>query len=81
MKRINMALLSGALPALPSACGQQAQQQSELALASPQNAAPRNPDLVKFDLKFSGGTPRKLVESVEKASGKTLNACDSFLVW
>ena len=30
--------------------------------------------LVKFDLDFPGGTPRQLVEAIDKGSGKTLNA-------
>jgi len=74
MKRINIALLSGALLAIPSARGQPAQQRPQPPPASAQNAVPRNPDLVKFDLDFPGGTPRKLVEAIEKGSGKTLNA-------
>src|SRR2546427_6833205 len=78
MKRINIALnfalLSGALLALPSACGQPAQQRPQTAPASTENAAPRNPDLIKFDLNFPGGTPRQLVEAIEKTSGRTLNA-------
>jgi hypothetical protein len=74
MKRINIALLSGALLALPSACAQPAQQRPQPTPASTQNAAPRNPDLVKFDLNFPGGTPRQLVEAIEKTSGRTLNA-------
>ena len=74
MKRINIALLSGALLALPSACGQPAQQRPQPAPASTQNAAPRTQDLGKFDLDFRGGTPRQLVEAIEKTSRRTLNA-------
>jgi len=80
MKRIDIALyfalLSGALLALPSACGQPAQQRPQTAPASTENAAPppRNPDLVKFDLDFPGGTPKQLVEAIEKSSGQPLNA-------
>ena len=78
MKRINIALnfalLSGALLALPSACGQPAQQRPQTAPASTENAALRNPDLVKFDLNFPGGTPKQLVEAIEKSSGQPLNA-------
>jgi hypothetical protein len=54
--------------------GQPAQRRPQPTPASTQNAAPRNPDLVKFDLDFPGGTPRQLVEAIEKASGKPLNA-------
>ena len=32
------------------------------------------PELTRFDLNFPGGTPNALVEAIEKASGKPLNA-------
>jgi hypothetical protein len=32
------------------------------------------PELKRFDLNFPGGTPKELVEAIEKASGKPLNA-------
>jgi hypothetical protein len=32
------------------------------------------PELTRFDLNFPGGTPKELVEAIEKASGKPLNA-------
>jgi hypothetical protein len=32
------------------------------------------PELTRFDLNFPGGTPRELVEAIEKSSGKPLNA-------
>ena len=37
-------------------------------------AAPVESKLTKFDLNFPGGTPKDLVEAIEKASGKPLNA-------
>ena len=77
MKRINSALLAAAFLTTPFAWGQPGQpvqRRPQPTPAFPQNAAPRNPDLVKFDLDFPGGTPRQLVEAIEKASGKPLNA-------
>jgi hypothetical protein len=69
VKNIIIPLLAGALWAFPSVFGQPAQQRPQPAAASAQI-----PDLVRFDLDFPGGTPRQLVEAIEKASGKPLNA-------
>jgi hypothetical protein len=35
---------------------------------------PSQPNLPRFDLSFSGGTPKELVRAVEKETGQTLNA-------
>lgn len=51
------------IPALPS-FGQ---------TASGADVAARPPQLIHFDLDFAGGTPRQLVEAIEKASGHPLN--------
>ena len=69
MKKIIIPLLAGTLWAFPSVFGQPAQQ-----LPQPGAAATQKPELTKFDLDFPGGTPRQLVEAIEKASGKPLNA-------
>jgi len=69
MKRIKSVLLAAALLTTPFAWGQPGQPVQR----RPQGAAAQNPDLVKFDLDFPGGTPRQLVEAIEKASGKPLN--------
>jgi hypothetical protein len=36
--------------------------------------ASANPELTRFNLDFSGGTPAELVKAIEKATGKPLNA-------
>ena len=41
---------------------------------APKSLAPANPTLTKFDLDFPGGRPAKLVQAIEQASGKPLNA-------
>ena len=69
MKKIIIHLLAGTLWAFPSVFAQPAQQ-----LPQPGAAATQKPELTKFDLDFPGGTPRQLVEAIEKASGKPLNA-------
>jgi len=77
MKRINSVLPAAVLLTTLFAWGQPGQpvqQRSGATPASTRNAAGQKPDLVKFDLDFPGGTPRQLVEAIEKASGKPLNA-------
>src|SRR6266566_1562223 len=72
MKSILMSLLAAALLTTPSARGQQpAVLQTRPALQQPPS---QEQNLVKFDMDFPGGTPRQLVEAIEKASGKSLNA-------
>lgn len=36
--------------------------------------APAPPELPRFDLDFRGGTPKQMVQAIEKATGKPLNA-------
>jgi hypothetical protein len=69
MKKALIPLLAGTLLAVPSGSGQPAQSRPQPALAPAQIS-----DVVRFDLDFPGGTPRQLVEEIEKASGKPLNA-------
>jgi hypothetical protein len=65
MKRILITLLGAVLLTTPALRSQPAEQPSVQA----------KPDaLVRFDLDFPGGTPRQLIEAIEKASGKRLNA-------
>src|SRR2546430_1385841 len=74
MKKILTPLLTAALLATTAVFGQPAQQPFQGTPAATQNVAPRDLNLVKFDLDFPGGTPRQLVEAIDKGSGKTLNA-------
>ncbi|PYK59482.1 MAG: hypothetical protein DME21_13110 [Verrucomicrobia bacterium] len=74
MKKTLIRLLSAVLLATTEVFGQPAQQRPQGTPAATQNVAPPDPNLVQFDLNFPGGTPRQLVEAIEKASGKPLNA-------
>ena len=71
MKRILIILLAAALLTTPVLLGQVAQ--PGVLYTDPSSATP-DKNLVKFDLDFPGGTPRQLVEAINKASGKPLNA-------
>jgi len=73
MKNIIIPLLAGTLLALPSVFGQPAQQRPTPGIIV-QNPPPDEPSLAKFHLDFPGGTPGQLIEAIEKASGKSLNA-------
>ena len=54
-----------------NAFGQQTMAYEDIAIASPPSG--EKPSLTRFDLNFPGGSPRGLVQAVEKASGKPLN--------
>jgi hypothetical protein len=79
MKPIIVLLATGFFLSCQPTFGQQAFQQALPGL--PQQAvvvrAPGStpgPELTRFDLNFAGGTPKELVEAIEKSSGKPLNA-------
>src|SRR5947208_9316085 len=74
MKKILVTLLSAALLATTAVFGQPAQPLRSPTSAAPRNSQPQDQNLVRFDLNFPGGTPRQLVEGIEKASGRPLNA-------
>ncbi|PYJ85475.1 MAG: hypothetical protein DME22_09000 [Verrucomicrobia bacterium] len=74
MKKIIITLLSAGLLPTPAVLGQPAQQRHVPTQAIIGNPLPQDQNLVQFDLNFPGGTPRQLVEAIEKASGKPLNA-------
>lgn len=63
-------------PGSPSSPVFQQRLQSIIQQANTQNQPPANPPpvLTKFNLDFPGGTPAQLVEAIEKAMGKPLNA-------
>ncbi len=67
MKKIIVLLIGGALLSSVLAFGQPVQGRI------PTNPAP-DQNLARFDLDFPGGTPRQLVEAIEKGSGRPLNA-------
>src|SRR5437773_158798 len=69
MKKIIIPLLAATCLGLPPAFGQPVAD-----VAAPASVSTQISNLVKFDLEFPGGTPRQLVEAIEKASGKPLNA-------
>jgi hypothetical protein len=65
----NIALFAGTL-AVASALAQ-----DKTASSEPQPPPPhRAPTLTKFDLDFKGGHPQDLLEAIQKATGKKLNA-------
>ena len=82
MKQIIVLLATGFLVSCQPTFGQQVLQQVPQGL--PQRAIPvgvpgfpgstPGPELTRFDLNFPGGTPKELVEAIEKSSGKPLNA-------
>jgi len=84
MKQIIVLLATGFLVSCQPTFGQQVLQQVPQGL--PQRAIPvpvgvpgfpgstPGPELTRFDLNFPGGTPKELVEAIEKTSGKPLNA-------
>jgi len=74
MKKILITLLSAALLATTAVFGQPAQPLRSPTSAGSRNSQPQDQNLVRFDLNFPGGTPRQLVEAIEKASGRPLNA-------
>jgi hypothetical protein len=69
MKKIVIPLMAATLLALPPVIGQPG-----AGVSAPPSVSSQISNLVKFDLEFPGGTPRQLVEAIEKASGKPLNA-------
>jgi hypothetical protein len=75
MKTIIITLLATVLVGTPSLLGQAAPPGSvptrNIITSSPQST---DGNLAKFDLDFPGGTPRQLVEAIEKASSRPLNA-------
>ena len=75
MKRILIMLLASPFTT-PLATGQQPATLQNLPAhtLAQQNANSQEQTLVKFDMDFPGGTPRRLVEAIEKASGRSLNA-------
>ena len=76
MKSILIILLAAALFTTPSASGQQPDtlQTRPAGTFEQQNPTSQEQNLVKFDLDFPGGTPKQLVEAIEKSSGQPLNA-------
>ena len=80
MKQIIVLLATGFVLSCQPTFGQQAPQQAPQGLPPQRAAGVRSPDstpdskLTRFDLNFPGGTPKELVEAIEKASGKPLNA-------
>jgi len=69
MKKIIVLLIGSALLTSVLAFGQPRPQPGNI----PVNQAP-DQNLARFDLDFPGGTPRQLVEAIEKGSGRPLNA-------
>src|SRR5216117_765601 len=80
MKQIIVLLATGFVLSCQPTFGQQAPQQAPQGLPPQRAAGVRSPDstpdskLTRFDLNFPGGTPKELVEAIEKSSGKPLNA-------
>ncbi len=74
MKTIIVLLLTTALVKTPSLHGQAASPRTVPARNITSNQQGTDGNLPKFDLDFPGGTPRQLVEAIEKASGRPLNA-------
>ena len=70
MKKIIVLLIGGALLSSVLAFGQPGRLPPGPFAVNP---AP-DQNLVRFDLDFPGGTPRQLVEAIEKGSGRPLNA-------
>jgi len=75
MKQIIVLLATGCFLSCQPIFGQQASQQL------PPGVVPQRPpdsttdsNLTRFDLNFPGGTPKELVEAIEKTSRKPLNA-------
>src|SRR5438874_13542991 len=69
MKKIIVLLIGSALLTSVLAFGQPGRPPGTI----PVNQAP-DQNLARFDLDFPGGTPRQLVEAIEKGSGRPLNA-------
>src|SRR6266404_6332259 len=78
MKQIILLLATVFFLSFQPTFGQPASQQTPQTLPSRTAVRVPNstpvPDLTRFDLNFPGGTPKELVEAIEKASGKPLNA-------
>src|SRR5438876_8556041 len=74
MKTIIIALLGTALVETPFLLGQAVPPGAVPARNVASNQQSTDGNLAKFDLDFAGGTPRQLVEAIEKASGRPLNA-------
>jgi hypothetical protein len=73
MKQLIFLLLLGSLILLQSSSAQDARPVSPRPVRGSQSQPQPDSDLATFDLDFPGGTPKSLVEAIQKSMGKSLN--------